>query len=68
MIWRITKHRYNRVKSIQRLSFSVTSTVFEGKDGKYYECDKRGAESLREIWHFQKELRDSLTAQLNLLE
>jgi hypothetical protein len=68
VIQRITKQRYNQLKSIQKLSFALTGTIFEGKDGKYYECDRRGAESLREIWNFQKELRDRLTAQTNLLE
>jgi hypothetical protein len=68
MITKTTKAHYKRVKSLQKLSFAATTTVFEGADGKYYECDQRSAYSLREIFTFQKELKKQLTAQTSMLE
>ncbi len=68
MIRRITKGEYNKIKSLQKLSFAVTTTVFEGADGKYYECDQRGAYSVREIFTFQKELKKQLTSQTSMIE
>ena len=67
MIKKTTKAHYKRVKSINKLFFAETTTVFEGADGKYYECDKRGAYSLREIFNFQKELKKQLTAQTSMI-
>ena len=67
MIRPIMKKDYDQKKLLEGRKFFGETTVFKGADGKYYECDKRGAAAIKEVFKKQAQLKKNINDQTSLL-
>lgn len=69
MIRKTTKKEIKRVKSLRKLSHSNAprGLYFIAPDMKAYVCDTPGMKGVEEMTAFIKQMREDLTAQIELI-
>lgn len=68
-IVRISNVEYKRVTELKKMNPRwAEGIVFRGADGKYYQTDQNGFAGGREMYEFNKRLKDEMKKQVGLFD